>query len=197
MDGGDKRMNAEIVISVEIDDEAALHSKVGSDYCVANADRIDAFDEAVSMFGPAEDPDLAACLASLYDVSNGEAGVRAVSCRAVVDDGASLRMTTTVNVSVTHITPAELKRINEAFGMEEVGTTYRALEDIQHDGLYMSPKNHGFIVRLPDPETLSERIGGLSAEMRAITELAVRQGAYRIEFDADEEPIDVLTTFEH
>jgi hypothetical protein len=190
-------MNAEIVITVEIDDGAALHSKAGSDYCVSNADRLDAFDEAIAMFGPEENPDLAACLRHLYDVSHGDAGVRAVECEARVDDGTAFRVGRTVNVSIEHITPAELKRINEAFGMEKCDTTYRAFEDIEHDGLYMSPKNHGFILRIPGSDFLDERMEALSPEMRGIVELAVAQGATRIEFDADEEPIDALPVFEH
>ena len=80
--------------------------------------------------------------------------------------------------------------------MSPEGNTHRCLEDIDHDGLWLSPKDSGFYVRLPAlAECWDDVLPRLTPEMRAIAELARAQGADRIEFDVDEDPTEGLVDF--
>lgn len=189
-------MKARIVVDVEIDDPNALHEKVGSDHCLANPLDEDAFETAVEMYGPAGEPDVEACLESLLDVNHPEATVRVVACDALIQDETTFTQATYVTVSILHLTEDEAQRITDAFAMERVGNTYRALEDIRHDGLNISPRVDGFIVRVPSEEFIRDKLSDMTPEMRAIVQAAVRQGARRIEFDIDEDVIDGLPHFE-
>ena len=189
-------LDAIVTIMVGIDDPAALHAKAGSDYCIANSGRPEAFDEAEELFGPPTAPDVPACLRQLYDRHLPDAGIHVDDSTATLVDRSALRLTTTANASVQHLSPAELTRINAGFGMEPHGPTYRATEDLRHDGLYMSPKDHGFVVRVPAGD-LDGRLAEATPEMAAIVRAAAALGANRIEFDADEEPVDGLPVFEH
>lgn len=189
-------MKARIVVDVEIDDPNTLHAKVGSDHCLANSLDDDAFETAVEMFGPSGDPNVEACLESLLDVNHPEATVRVVSCEAKVQDATTLAQSTYVTVSILHLTEGEAQRITDAFGFEQDGDTYRGREDIRHDGLCISPRIDGFIVRVPSEESLPDKLPGMTPEMRAVVQAAVRQGARRIEFDVEEDAIDGLPYFE-
>jgi hypothetical protein len=108
-----------------------------------------------------------------------------------------LRSVMTVTASTAHLTPVELQRITDAFQMEREGNTHRCLEDISHDGLYMSPKDSGFIVRIPGDEVYDEVLPGLTPEMRSLVESAHAQLATRIEFDSDEDAVVGFPVFEH
>lgn len=108
-----------------------------------------------------------------------------------------LRPVLTVAASIAHLTEAESKRITDAFGMVPEGTTFRCLEDIEHDGLYISPKDCGFIVRIPGPEIIDEYLPHLTPEMRSLVEAATAQLACRIEFDIDEDAAEGFPVFQH
>lgn len=108
-----------------------------------------------------------------------------------------LQIAPMVACSTQHLTVVELERINAAFGMEPHGPTYRVTEDIRHDGLYMSPKDCGFFVRIPRGETLECILPGLTPEMRSIVNAAVQQNAARIEFDVDVDTSAGLPVFDH
>ena len=189
-------MDATVTIAVGIDDPEALHAKAGSDYCLANAGRPEAFEEAEQLFGSPAEPKLDACLRQIYDRHLHDAGIHVDDSTATIVAEAGLRLTVTANASVEHLTPTELARINAGFGMEPHGTTYRATEDLRHDGLYMSPKDHGFIVRVPASD-LEDHLTRTTPEMAAIVRAAAALGANRVEFDADEPAVDSLSVFEH
>ena len=107
-----------------------------------------------------------------------------------------LRSIPMVTVSTVHITPDELARINEIFLCEGDAAAERSYIDVCHNGIHMSPKWCGFIARIPSDEFWPAVEPGLTPEMRAIMLAARAQGAVRVDFDCDEDPVD-LPTFEH
>lgn len=151
--------------------------------------------ETDAWLGRLEQPDLANALTQLLGkgVPKGT-GATVTHCSSRIDDPERPRLRTVVTVAAStgHLTAYELTRINDAFEMERDGPFTRCRDDILHDGLRISPKDCGFILRVPGEESLADKLEGLSPEMRALVDLAVEQGATRIEFDADEEPIDGL-----
>lgn len=190
------KMNGTITVEVEIDDPQALHAKVGSDHCLVNPMDENAFDEAERMFGSAERPDVAACLAALFDVNHVEGGVRVVSCDASVSEGGRFETMRCVTVSMQHLTEAEVDRIVALFDPTTEDGIPRVKEEIRYAGVYFSSFHYGFIARMPSAEMLQEALDEMTPEMRGIFVKAVGQGARRISFDVDAEPVDGIPWFE-
>lgn len=193
-------MHAQITIDVEITDPQALHAHARIDYLGQQADVAAADLEALDFLGSSENPKLDACLRQIFDRSvKSDAGVIVNDSFAAVSTPTAprLRSIPMVAASTAYLTPAELARINEAFGLEPEGITHRALEDIKHDGLYMSPKDCGFYVRIPCEETFTEVLPQLSEQMRALVTAAHAIGAHRIEFDCDEATVEGFEIQEH
>lgn len=187
-------MQVEVTTVVDVDDAALLHLKATASYIVRTGARSDAgvTEERIGTF---ERPDAHGCLKDLVSgVFESDSGVRVVDVRSTASG--RLRVIPMVAASISNLTVEEMDRIREAFQLEEHGGSYKALEDVQHDGLWLSPKDHGFYVRLPAlAERWNEVLPGLTPEMRSIVELARTQGADRIEFDADEDATDGLMDF--
>lgn len=187
-------MQVEVTTVVDVDHAGLLHLKATAAYVVRTGGRSDVgiTEEKIGTF---ERPDVHGCLKDLVSgVFESDSGVRVIDVRSTASG--PLRVIPMVAASISNLTVDEMDRIREAFQMEEHGQTYKALEDVQHDGLWLSPKDHGFYVRLPAlAERWDEILPGLTPEMRAILELARAQGADRIEFDADEDATDGLTDF--
>lgn len=188
-------MNVEITATIEVQDVATLHERVTTGYCLRRNGEPSAFDFAMETMGGIASPDLAGCLSELVNSSiPKDAGivVKEVQTRAA----GVLRVVPMVSASIRNLSVAEMDRIRMAFGMVPQGHTHLCLEDVDHDGLWLSPKDHGFYVRLPAlAETWNEVLPRLTPEMRAIVELARAQGADRIEFDADEDAAEGLVDF--
>lgn len=189
-------MNGVITIEVEIDDPQALHAKVGSDHCIMNAMEDDAFEEAERRFGQPTEPNIAACLETLFDAGHPEGGVRVVSCSATVDDGAQFETMRCVTVSMEHLTEAEVDTIVALFEPSGENDETRVREEINYAGIYFSSYRYGFIARMPGPEMTEEKLALMTPEMRSIFIKAIGQGARRISFDIDTPPIDGLPVFE-
>lgn len=173
----------EVTMTVALCDAQATHARAAATGAPALAETI----------GAAGAPDLAGCVGAIV-----RAALPSDDAFALVDVRTGrtgpLRVVPMVAASISNLTEAEMDRIRAAFRMEAHGDTHMALEDVTHDGLWMSPKDHGFYVRLPALSEGWDRVlPGLTPEMRAIAELARAQGADRIEFDADEDPADGLT----
>lgn len=187
-DKTERPIEAKLTITYDVIDVGALHGTATAFFVAAGGTP----SEAEAWLGVEADPNVSACLLELHHASRIE-GATHVSAEVDVirPDVPTLREGKTVFASTGNITADELDRINASFGLEEVGGgVHRCLDDITHDGLFISPKYAGFIVRIPGHEFLAERIEELTPEMRALVEAAARQGATRIEFDADEEPAE-------
>jgi hypothetical protein len=187
-------MQVEVTTVVEVDDTALLRLKAEHINIAQTGGRSDLgfTDEKLGTF---ESPDMHGCLKDIASgVFESDSGVRVLDVRSKASG--PLRVIPMVAASISNLTVEEMDRIREAFQLEEHGRSYKALEDVQHDGLWLSPKDHGFYVRLPAlAERWDEILPGLTPEMRAIVELARAQGADRIEFDADEDATDGLADF--
>lgn len=193
-------MHAQITIDVDIHDAAALRAKAGEDYLRRANGAAVAGEEAVDFLGTVDEPKLDQCLRQLYDVPQDNAGFTVNDSHAVLTDGKpKLRHLVVVTASTEHLTPEELERMNASF-QYEVGANQhdkRAYIDINHDGLYISPKDYGFYVRVPNEDSFDMVRPGLSPEMGALIDAARAQGATRIEFDCDEDAVDGFAAFDH
>ena len=157
-------------------------------------------EEATEWLGTSREPKIGNCVTEIVMRSiPKDAGIAVTECDTdVIRRGMMrLRTTTTVQVSTTHLKGAEMKRINDLFDLGTVDDQTASREDVLHDGVYLSPKYAGFILRMPQEYDLAEKTSGMTREMRTIVEAAARQGATRIEFDADEEPLEGLAQHEH
>jgi hypothetical protein len=188
-------MQVEVIATIDVQDVSVLHDRAASGYCLRHNGEASAFDFAQETMGTVDAPDVGGCLRDLVQTAlPADAGfvVGEVSTRAA----GLLRTIPMVGASISNLSIAEMERIRMAFGMKPEGETYLVLEDVRHDGLWLSPKDHGFYVRLPAlAETWDEVLPGLTPEMRAIVTLARAQGADRIEFDADEDATEGLVDF--
>lgn len=119
-----------------------------------------------------------------------------ISSFVIPEDLPLLRKSSIVHASTGNITQKELQAIEEAFGAKTTNHRRACYEHVQHGPLYLSPKDYGFYVRIPEEVTESPKWIDLTPEMRAIVEAAIRQGATTIEFDADEHPTDNLYYFD-
>lgn len=187
-------MQVEVTTVIEVDDAALLRLKA-EDVNIARTGGRSDLGFTNEKLGTFERPDMHGCLKDIASgVFESDSGVRVLDVRSSASG--PLRVIPMVAASISNLTIEEMGRIREAFQIEKNGQTYKALEDAQHDGLWLSPKDHGFYVRLPAlAERWDEVLPGLTPEMRAIAELARAQGADRIEFDADEDPTDGLVDF--
>jgi len=191
----EKEMQVEVIATIDVQDVTTLHDKAASGYCLRRNGDPSAFDFAQETMGAVEAPDVGACLGEvLIAALPRDAGFVLGDVR--MQAAGLLRTIPMVAASTRNLTEDEIKRIDDAFGMEPRGQTHLCLEDVDHDGLWLSPKDAGFYVRLP---ALADRwdlvLPRLTPEMRAIVELARAQGADRIEFDRDEDPAEGLTDF--
>ncbi len=185
----EKNMKIDLVTTLEIGDADALHARA----IEATAKSGVPFEP--TDLGTADNPDLEACF---WRIAQSEfpvgAGIR-VDSTSVRAAGA-LRTIPMVAASISNLMPTEMDEIRTAFGMRPDGSTSLCLEDVQHRGLWMSPKYCGFYVRLPHGEEAWNRaLLQMTPEMRAIAGMARAQGAWRIEFDSDEDPADGLPEF--
>jgi hypothetical protein len=187
----------EAKVTIEIEDAGSLVEYVASAKCLAAFGDPVEFDRIVTVFGTPAEPNVEACLTDILSTSiPREAGIAARKIDMTVTN--RLRVIPVVAASLSNITKEELKRINAAFEAVPENGTQRCLEDVKHDGMYLSPKDSGFYVRLPSlPETWDEVLPLLTPEMKAIALIAREQGADRIEFDRDEDPTDGLVEFDH
>jgi len=188
-------MQVEVIATIDVQDVETLHDKAASGYCLRHNGEASAFDFAQETMGTTQTPDVGGCLRDLVQTSlPKDAGFVVGDVRTQA--AGVLRSIPMVAASISNLTVAEMDRIRLAFGMKPEGDTYLVLEDVKHDGLWLSPKNHGFYVRLPAlAETWDQVLADLTPEMLAIVTLARAQGADRIEFDADEDPSEGLTDF--
>jgi hypothetical protein len=187
---------ARIEIDAEVRDVRALYEAALGSMTAAGSTEA----EAEEWLGTSREPEIGNCMTEL--LMRGipkDAGLAVTECGTdVLDKGAMrLRRTTTVQVSTVHLKGAEMKRINDSFSLGTIDGEAVSREEILHDGVYLSPKYAGFILRIPQEDNLLEKTSGMSREMRTIVEIAARQGATRIEFDADEEPVEGLARHEH
>lgn len=183
-----KPIEARVLVTMDIHDPARLHRAATESFLLEGGTPA----EAELWLGTSAAPVLDACLRQLRHRPSSP-GTRDVSDEVTIVDPdiPVLRQGTIVFASTGNITAEELKRINASFELELVGNgVHRCLDDIKHDGLYVSPKHAGFIVRVPGDDFLEETLPGLTVQMRALVEAAVRQGATRIDFDADEDYAD-------
>jgi hypothetical protein len=183
-----KSNEARVFVTLDVHDPVELHRAATTSFLAGGGTPT----EAEQWLGSVGRPNVDACIQEIHHRPSAP-GTTTVSEQVTVVDPTTpvLRQGTIVFASTGNITAQELDRINEAFGIEEVGNgVHRCLDDIRHDGLFVSPKHAGFIVRIPGDDFLDEVLEGLTPEMRALVEAAVRQKATRIDFDADEEYAD-------
>jgi hypothetical protein len=191
-----KTMRAETTIFVEIDDPSALHAWAQSDFLEGGNDEA----TCAEFLGTAERPNLSNCLRQMYDREIPEdAGVKVQDSHAEIlsSDTVRLRSIPLVACSTSHLTKEEIAAIDAIFEVEVRGNTTRSYDDVKYNGMYMSPKDSGFYVRIPKGESLEKAYAEMTPEMRSIVEAAVAQGAQRIEFDADEAEVDGIDTHDH
>lgn len=183
-----KPLEARVLLTLDIRDPADLHRAASASFLDAGGTPA----EAEQWLGHEERPDLESCVRQLHHRPSSPGTVMVSDEVTLVDPTIPvLRQGVIVFASTGNITTAELDRINAAFEGELVGNgVHRCLDDIRHDGLFLSPKHAGFIVRVPGNDFLDEILPGLTPEMRALIEAAVRQKATRIDFDADEDYAD-------
>lgn len=189
-------MRAEITISVEIDEPSSLHSWAREDFLSKANDEATA-DE---FLGTPLRPNLSNCLRQLYDGEvPREAGVQIQDSFAEVLDGDAVRLRSVpvVACATAHLTKEEIATIDGLFEVEMRSGRTRSYDDVKYGGMYMSPKDCGFYVRIPKGEALEAAFPQMTPEMKAIVEIAVAQGARRIEFDSDELENDGLEIHEH
>lgn len=183
-----KPLEARVLLTLDIRDPAELHRAASESFRTAGGTPA----EAEQWLGREERPDLESCVRQLHH-RRSSPGTTMISDDVTIVDPTIpvLRQGVIVFASTGNLTTTELDRINAAFEGEQVGNgVQRCLDDITHDGLFLSPKHAGFIVRVPGDGFLDEILPGLSPEMRALVEAAVRQNATRIDFDADEDYAD-------
>ena len=112
----------------------------------------------------------------------------------IPDDEPLLRQSIIVHASTGHLTSEELASIEDEFNVSLAPRHERMVrENIRYGPVYISPKEYGFYVRIPDPDpNNTNQWNKLTPEMRAIVLAAIKQGSRTIEFDTDEEYVEFL-----
>jgi hypothetical protein len=187
--------SASVTVSVEIEDPTRLHQAATDDYLA----RAGTPEEAEDFLGTPEQPKLVECLRQLYDreLPPGS-GIAVQDSYAEIGAGSTKPRTSTVlHLSTAHLTAEERNAISAALGIGpttgKFGKDSYALLHAEHGGLYLKPKEFGFLVRMPPRDEVASM--SLTPEMRRILELAQSFDAWQIDFDADEEPLETLPIF--
>lgn len=186
-------MLADVTLSLEVVDPVALHRAAVESF------EDDLQEDADEWLGTESEPKIENCLRQLIDRPPSGHDTTLSAGYQTLDSSASakrsdVRTSTVLHVSTGHITPEERHVIDRVLALDPPETARpRARIDASHRGLYVSPKDYGWIFRVPTTaERLAEALDASTPEMAAIVRLAVEIGATRIEFDSDEDPIEGL-----
>ena len=188
----EKSQEGDVVVEIHIADvdRRALYDRARQSFQEKGATE----EEVHAFLGTPDNINYDACVreiiypTKLADVS----GKIRIDAAYVPDNLPLLRRSNILHTSTGNITQEELQAIEEAFGAINQNQRRSCYEHVQHGPLYLSPKDYGFYVRIPEEVTASPQWIDVTPEMRAIVEAAIRQGAAIIEFDADEHPTDNL-----
>lgn len=181
--------------SIDVTDGERLHSVANRSFMEAGG--TDAESEA--WLGTSEDPRLGNCVTQIMGELPADCGAVMTECEAdaIASCEPRLRTIVTACASTSHLTGAELLRIDAQFDIEEGVPGRRCREEIVHDGLVTNPLNAGFVIRLPRRDRIDAIRGSWTPEMTMVIDQALRQGAQRIEFHADEDETDGMMIHEH
>ena len=150
-------------------------------------------EECEAWLGTPAEPKLEACAKEILQPKSPPEQMSTLSTKASYfpDDIPMLRKSVIVHASTGNITKRELAEIDSLFDAEIKNGERKCFEHIRHGPLFMSPKDYGFYARIPQPDPKDpEQWNGLTPEMRALVDAAIRQGASTIEFDADEDCLE-------
>lgn len=185
----------EVAMSVQIRDAAALHSQASRSFLDSGGRT----EEVESWLGTSGEPEIGNCVQQLLGRIPQDAGGFIRDCTTTVRTPGEARLRTVVTAcaSTSHIRNEELVRIDAEFGIEGGVMGHRARNEIIHDGLRLNPTDSGFVVRMPGEDRIEEIRHMWTPEMAKVLDVAIAQGATRVEFHAEECEIEGIEVHEH
>ncbi len=185
----------EAAMTVQIRDASVLHSFAVRSFIESGGHQ----DEADAWLGTPDRPEIPNCVLQLIGQMPDGCGavVRECSARTSAPGRDEFRTVTTACVSTSHLTNEELLRIDSEFEIERCGDGRTCRNEIVHDGLRTNPIDSGFVVRIPPEDAIKDIRHLWTPEMAIILDIAMSQGARRVEFHAEECEIEGIQVHEH